>query len=56
MAKNAKPKINAEAACENAHLMAQDLVTRKVKRCRVRMALPVGIKGLRTYPKTPDLA
>jgi len=48
MAKNAKPKINAEAACENAHLMAQDLVTRKVKRCRVRMALPVGIKGLRS--------
>jgi hypothetical protein len=28
MAKNAKPKINAEAAYENAHLVAQDLVTR----------------------------
>jgi len=28
MAKNAKPNINAEAAYENAHLVAQDLVTR----------------------------
>lgn len=28
MAKNTKPKINAEAAYENAHLVAQDLVTR----------------------------
>lgn len=28
MAKNAKPKINAEATYENAHLVAQDLVTR----------------------------
>ena len=28
MAKNAKPKINAEAAYENAHLVAQDLVMR----------------------------
>ncbi len=28
MSKNAKPKINAEAAYENAHLVAQDLVTR----------------------------
>ena len=28
MAKNAKTKINAEAAYENAHLVAQDLVTR----------------------------
>ena len=28
MAKNAKPKINDEAAYENAHLVAQDLVTR----------------------------
>jgi hypothetical protein len=27
MAKNAKPQINAEAAYENAHLVAQDLVT-----------------------------
>jgi hypothetical protein len=26
--KNAKPKLNADAACENAHLVAQDLVTR----------------------------
>jgi hypothetical protein len=25
---NAKPKLNAHAACENAHLVAQDLVTR----------------------------
>ena len=28
MAKNAKPKLNAEAAHENSHLVAQDLVTR----------------------------
>ena len=28
MAKNAKPKINAEAAYENAHLVAQDLISR----------------------------
>lgn len=26
--KNPKPKLNAEAACENAHLVAQDLVER----------------------------
>lgn len=26
--KNAKPKLNAEAAYENAHLVAQDLVAR----------------------------
>jgi hypothetical protein len=28
MAENAKPKINAEAAYENAHLVAQDLIMR----------------------------
>jgi hypothetical protein len=28
MAENAKPKINVEAAYENAHLVAQDLITR----------------------------
>jgi hypothetical protein len=28
MVKNAKPKINAEAAYENAHLVAQDLIMR----------------------------
>jgi hypothetical protein len=28
MAKNAKPKINADATYENAHLVAQNLVTR----------------------------
>ena len=28
MAKNAKPKINDEAAYENAHMVAQDLLTR----------------------------
>lgn len=30
MAKNAKPKINAKAAYENAHLVTQDLVTRVI--------------------------
>jgi hypothetical protein len=28
MAENAKPKINVEAACENAHWVAQDLIMR----------------------------